>query len=237
MDGRQLSGGDGPGGEVLMVFLLGAITIGAFVSHLLSRIAPWLQYTPTLLVLGMLTSFIGQFTTDYPHLRLSFEAWEAIDGHMLLFVFLPPLLFADSMNLEWNLIRRCVGQCALLAGPGVVIGAVLNALFARYVLPYGWSWDFCLAYGAVQAATDPVAVVALLKSLGASPSLTMIISGAPRWSKARLRTQADDAPRVLSLARCPAHTCLDQAALSFPTHVHPFSRGTFCFTLRGVTAQ
>ena len=55
------------------------------------------------------------------------------------------------MNLQWNLIRRCLAQCALLAGPGVVMGAVLNGLFAKFVLPYNWSWPICWSYG-VQAA-------------------------------------------------------------------------------------
>ena len=178
-DGRALSASDGPGNEVILVYLVLAVTMGAMVSHVLSRIAPAVPYTPTLLVLGVLTSIFGQFTEECcgVHIYKSFELWESIDGHLLLFVFLPPLLFADSMNLEWNLIRRCLGQCALLAGPGVVIGAILNGLFARFVLPYNWSWQLCWSYGAVQAATDPVAVVALLNQLGASPSLTMIISG------------------------------------------------------------
>ena len=35
----------------------------------------------------------------------------------------------------------------------------------------------CMTFGAICAATDPVAVVALLKSLGASTGLTMIITG------------------------------------------------------------
>ena len=43
--------------------------------------------------------------------------------------------------------------------------------------PYNWDWSVCLCIGAILAATDPVAVVALLKSVGASPKLTMQITG------------------------------------------------------------
>ena len=106
------------------------------------------------------------------------HAFQLVDGHTVLYVFLPPLLFGDTMNLQWNLTRRCLGQCALLARPGVVLGSFLNACFASYVLPYDWEFDLAFAYGAVQAATDPVAVVSLLNELGAPPSLTMIVSGA-----------------------------------------------------------
>ncbi len=175
------SGGGGHGGhhygdETGLVFLIIAVGMGAAVAHGLSRVAPWMPYTPTLLMVGVLTASLDQ-VLEVDHVRQSLERWEAFDGHLLLFVFLPPLLFADCMHLQWTLIRRCVAQCCVLAGPGVVLGAVLNAIFARYVLPYGWSWNLALSYGAVQAATDPVAVVALLNELGAPPSLTMIISG------------------------------------------------------------
>lgn len=169
-------GGHHFGDETGLVFLILAITLGAAVAHVLSRVAPWLPYTPTLLMVGVLTASLDQ-VLEIDHVHQSLRKWEAIDGHLLLFIFLPPLLFADCMGLQWTLIRRCVAQCCVLAGPGVVLGALLNALFAKFVLPYNWDWNLALSYGAVQAATDPVAVVALLNELGAPPSLTMIISG------------------------------------------------------------
>lgn len=68
-------------------------------------------------------------------------------------------------------------QSLLLAGPGVGIGTILMALFARYCLPYNWSWNLSMVFGSILAATDPVAVVALLKNVGASPKLTILIIG------------------------------------------------------------
>jgi hypothetical protein len=65
----------------------------------------------------------------------------------------------------------------LLAGPGVVIGAVLMGVFAKFLLPYNWSWNLAMVFGSILSATDPVAVVALLKSAGASPKLTILIVG------------------------------------------------------------
>ena len=35
----------------------------------------------------------------------------------------------------------------------------------RYAFPYGWSWNLAMAFGSILAATDPVAVVALLKAV------------------------------------------------------------------------
>jgi sodium/hydrogen exchanger 10/11 len=94
--------------------------------------------------------------------------WLHIDPHLLLYSFLPALIFADAVNLNIHLAKRVFFQCMLLAGPGVVLGSLLNALVGHYVFPYGWDWNLSMAFGAILSATDPVAVVALLKSLGAS---------------------------------------------------------------------
>lgn len=46
-----------------------------------------------------------------------------------------------------------------------------------FFLPYSWSWRGCFLFGAVLSATDPVSIIALLKSTGASSKLTTIIVG------------------------------------------------------------
>lgn len=53
-----------------------------------------------------------------------------------------------------------------LAGPGVAIATTLSAIVLKYVFPYEWGWDEALMMGGMLSATDPVAVVALLKELG-----------------------------------------------------------------------
>jgi len=45
------------------------------------------------------------------------------------------------------------------------------------VLPYDWNWSTGLLLGGLLSATDPVAVVALLKELGASKKLSTLIEG------------------------------------------------------------
>jgi len=51
--------------------------------------------------------------------------------------------------------------------------------WVQYILPYGWSWSTGLLLGAILSSTDPVAVVALLKELGAAKNLSTIIEGSP----------------------------------------------------------
>ena len=47
----------------------------------------------------------------------------------------------------------------------------------QLTFPYNWSWKTSLLLGGLLSATDPVAVVALLKELGASKKLSTIIEG------------------------------------------------------------
>merc|ERR1719326_1634762 len=79
--------------------------------------------------------------------------------------------------MKTSLFRKCFGQIAILACPGVLLGTFLVGSFAMYVLPYPWDWPVALTFGSVMSATDPVAVVALFNTLGVSPRLTMLVSG------------------------------------------------------------
>jgi sodium/hydrogen exchanger 10/11 len=42
---------------------------------------------------------------------------------------------------------------------------------------YNWDWYQAMMFGSILSATDPVAVVALLRDLGASKQLAMVIEG------------------------------------------------------------
>ena len=170
-------GYDHTGGAVLLAAPMASLLIGALLAHLSSRFCPWLPYTPTLALIGILVAYIALEQGECSHMRGSITSWVDINGHALLFLFLPPLLFADTMHMDWELAKTSLLQCMLLAGPGVLLGSGLHMIYGSYMLPYDWDLLLSLGFGAVQAATDPVAVVSLLSSLGAPVTLTMIISG------------------------------------------------------------
>jgi len=56
-------------------------------------------------------------------------------------------------------------------GPGVIVGTILTAVLVKYTFPYGWNWVEVLLFGAMFSATDPVAVVAVLKEVIHAASL------------------------------------------------------------------
>jgi len=164
------------GGAVLLAAPMASLLIGAMLAHFCSRFAPWLPYTPALALIGIIIACIAMQQGECAHMRGSVEKWVDIEGHAMLFIFLPPLLFADTMQTDFGLFKVSLGQCMLLASTGVLAGAFLHALYGIF-LPYDWDLMLALAFGSVQAATDPVAVVSLLGALGAPATLTMIISG------------------------------------------------------------
>ena len=100
-----------------------------------------------------------------------------LSSDLIVYGLLPALLFGETMNLNWHDVWSGVNQYMLLAGPGAIFGAFLTAVFAKYLLPYNWSWQICFLFGATLSATDPVSVIAVLKSTGASNKLSTIITG------------------------------------------------------------
>ena len=71
-----------------------------------------------------------------------------------------------------------------MAGPIVLGATFLTGLSMRFVLGYNedntngkFTWVAANLFGSIASATDPVAVVALLKELGASKKLATMIEG------------------------------------------------------------
>jgi len=169
-------------GYVALLFLFGGLTLGSLILMVHERFLHQLPYTCLLFIAGVVIAFVHNLKPVHdssPHNSWfnSVEMWEAINPHMLFYVFLPALVFSEAMKLNKQLVKTCFWQILLLAGPGVLMGTVMLGTFSHYVLPYGWDWPLCLVIGSILSATDPVAVVALFKTLGVSPRLTMLISG------------------------------------------------------------
>lgn len=178
MRGASAAGGYNPYAPIFFVFF--ALMIGALTQQVLNECLPSLPYTVVVLILGVIWGTVldnGSWAGET--VGGAFSTWANIDGHLILYAFLPALLFGDALGLNFHLFKKCLPQCILLAGPGVMLGAGAVAACAYSFLGTIEVWPVwrCLMFGSVFAATDPVAVVGILKALGVSPKLTMIISG------------------------------------------------------------
>lgn len=159
---------------VVILFLFFGITIGIITWQILSRYAKTLPYPVVIFFLGILFSAVVD-THSPSTFKDSINMWVNINPDLVLYITLPPLIFGEAMNLNWRHVKGSILPGFLLAGPGVVFQVALLGIFAKLILPYHWSWGLCFAFATCVSATDTVAVLTLLKSVGASPKLTMII--------------------------------------------------------------
>ncbi|KAI7727774.1 hypothetical protein M8C21_018405, partial [Ambrosia artemisiifolia] len=135
-------------------------------------------YTVALLIIGVAMGSL-EYGTGHRLGKVGdgIRIWANIDPDLLLAVFLPALLFESSFTMDVHQIKKCMAQMVLLAGPGVLISTFFIGAALKLFFPYNWSWKTSLLLGGLLGATDPVAVVAFLKELGASKKLSTIIEG------------------------------------------------------------
>lgn len=123
-------------------------------------------YTPLVVIAGLL---MGHYASSLGIVGHSVSIVAGINPHLLLYVFIPILIFESAYNCNWYVFKKAFFNIVLLAGPGVLLGAFMIAITLKLILGYNeLSWPGVLMMGSILSATDPVAVVALLKELGAS---------------------------------------------------------------------
>lgn len=159
-----------------VIFVGVCLVLGIASRHLLRGTK--VPYTVALLILGIGIGSLEYGTNNgLGKIGDGIRLWANIDPDLLLAVFLPALLFESSFSMEVHQIKKCMVQMLLLAGPGVMISTFCLGSLLKLTFPYNWSWKTSLLLGGLLSATDPVAVVALLKELGASKKLSTIIEG------------------------------------------------------------
>ena len=97
----------------------------------------------------------------------------AITPELILAVLLPGLVFEAAYKIDVRALRDTFGIVLFLAAPGVIITAGLVAVAVHVVTGLDLTLAFLL--GAMISATDPVAVVALFKRLGAPTRLATAV--------------------------------------------------------------
>ncbi|KAH8066721.1 potassium:proton antiporter [Aureococcus anophagefferens] len=135
-----------------------------------------LPYTVILMVLGALTGLLIENRRNAFELNL--KSWYDMTPQVILYCFVPILVFESAFMTDTHIFSRQKWQILTLAGPGVLVASILTGGFVKAVFTdYGWDWPTVLMFGAMMSATDPVAVVALLKELGVSERLGTLIEG------------------------------------------------------------
>mmetsp|Transcript_1029 Transcript_1029/g.2024 ORF Transcript_1029/g.2024 Transcript_1029/m.2024 type:complete len:1026 (+) Transcript_1029:83-3160(+) len=151
--------------------------LGVLCMFVITRFAEGVPYTAALFVLGTVAGALTSLLEGHDVFTESVNIWLGIDSEVLLLVFLPGLIFGDALFANFHLFMGSLKQLLVFAFPMVLAGTGLTALCAFYVLPFEWSFFLCLTIGSILAATDPVAVSALLNEVGSPPRLRIHISG------------------------------------------------------------
>ncbi|MBU8891820.1 MAG: cation:proton antiporter [Bacteroidales bacterium] len=174
-----------------LFFIIIALIIGAATRHFLKK-SP-IPFTVSLLIIGLILGVMSRlgYFGEWNIIGLKLDAtflsdavgWAGhIDPHLILYIFLPTLIFEAAFAMDVHTFKKTSANAFILAVPGIIVAIVLTALIVVGMKMVGiglnkWSWSMALLFGAVVSATDPVAVVSILKDVGASKKLGTLIEG------------------------------------------------------------
>jgi NhaP-type Na+/H+ or K+/H+ antiporter len=136
-----------------------------------------IPYTPIICLAGILVALIP----DFRHMTVIEDAITKMDPSFMLFLFLPALIFESAFSTDWHTFTVQLPKIIIMAVPIMGIAIYLTALIMFYLLngtgAAEMPFEACILFGAIVSATDPVAVVSLLKELGAPKQLATMIEG------------------------------------------------------------
>ncbi|MFB6258432.1 MAG: cation:proton antiporter, partial [Flavobacteriales bacterium] len=165
-----------------LLFVIIALIIGAATRHF-SHKSP-LPYTVTLFLIGLGLGAIERLYGFWGASPLSHAvSWAGnVNPHMILYVFLPTLIFEAAFAMDVHTFKKSFWNAFIMAVPGILLAIFLSGGLVIGLKHLGvgfgdWGWTLALLFGAVISATDPVAVVSLLKELGAGKKLSTLIEG------------------------------------------------------------
>lgn len=163
-----------------LIFVVVCLVLGAILKSLLKKTT--FPYTVGLFAIGIVIGLLDRFGVfpETGFLKSAVDFAGNMDPDLILFIFLPILIFDGAYELDLHVFRKSLLNSTLLAGPGMVIAMLLTGVFIMGMASFipaceGWNWNYAFMFGALISATDPVAVVALLKELGTSKRFSTLV--------------------------------------------------------------
>lgn len=135
-----------------------------------------MPYTPVLTIFGII---IGVSFHYLGSLKPALEVISSMNPHLIQFIFLPALIMESAMNTDAHIFKKLFWQILILAGPAVLASMFITAVVFKWCLGLSYNVTFieALVFGSIASATDPVAVVSLMKELGVNARLGTLIEG------------------------------------------------------------
>ncbi|HVJ44602.1 MAG TPA: cation:proton antiporter [Dongiaceae bacterium] len=98
-----------------------------------------------------------------------------ISAETFLYVFVPTLLFETALAINVRRLLDDIAPVMTMAVVAVVICTFVGGYALAAISPYGLT--ACLLLGAIVATTDPAAVVAIFREIGAPRRLSLLVEG------------------------------------------------------------
>ena len=163
-----------------LLLTIGGLIIGAILKSLLKHSR--LPYTVGLFAIGIILGVMNRTGVfqSLPELHDAVSSVANINPDLILYLFLPILIFDAAYELNLHIFKKTLANATLLAAPGLIICMLLTGALMMGVATFipgfeSWTWAFALMFGALISATDPVAVVALLHELKTSKRFSTLV--------------------------------------------------------------
>ncbi len=164
----------------LIAIILTIAVLIAYLNHKLIHMQTTIAITTASLLLSMLLLIAHHFGWVYysdqaRHLVQNLDFKEILLNGMLSF-----LLFAGSMTVDFDSLKRNKWEIGTLASLSTIASAILIGFlifFSLRLLNINLNLIECFLFGALISPTDPIAVLATFKDLGAPKNLTTCVAG------------------------------------------------------------
>ncbi len=161
------------------IILTLAVLIG-YLNHLFIKLQPTIAIMSGALILCLVLLVFEQL--GFSHLKSNTsELLLRTNFHSLLLNgMLSFLLFAGSLTVDINSLKRYKWEIATLASLSTIASTALISIALHWLLPFiniHLPWIYCMLFGALISPTDPIAVLATFKELGAPKSLEVCVAG------------------------------------------------------------
>ena len=151
------------GGQFVQVeeIIIGLLLVSAVVSLVAQRLR--IPYTVGLVLVGFGLTLFGR--TAVPN----------ITSELILVILVPPLVFEAAFLLVLDDLFHEMRLVLILAIPGVILTTLLVGGLVSFAA--GIPLAVAMVFGSLIAATDPVAVVALFRTVGVPKRLQVLLEG------------------------------------------------------------
>jgi monovalent cation/hydrogen antiporter len=144
--------------EIILVLIIVVIALEATAKRI-ALPSPFL-----LLPAGICLGFLDHF----PRITL--------DPNLVLYVFLPPLVYAGAAFSSWVEFRQNLRTISALAVGCVLFTTAIVAVAAHWLIP-GFEWAAAFVLGAIVSPPDEVAAISIARRLGIPKRLSTILEG------------------------------------------------------------